>query len=172
MKKKGFTLIELLVVISIIGLLSSVVLASLNTVREKTRDSKRITEIKEIQKALEVYRATSGAYPVSNASGFTWARSSCVSNSQYFTALAPLVSNGLLSTLPIDPVNTSSHQPNLCYWYFTFNHDGGNCGATINADLYEYVLFFSTESNTNFGFPVGRTGPAGPTYCVPGPRRE
>ena len=35
--KKGFTLIELLVVISIIGLLSSVVLASLNTSREKAR---------------------------------------------------------------------------------------------------------------------------------------
>jgi len=62
-KIKGFTLIELLVVIAIIGLLSSVVMASLNNARTKARDSRRIADIKEIQKALEFYYNDNGKYP-------------------------------------------------------------------------------------------------------------
>src|SRR3989344_9029837 len=61
---RAFTLIELLVVISIIGLLSTVVLASLNTARVKARDAQRIAALKEIQKAIELYASDHGGqYP-------------------------------------------------------------------------------------------------------------
>lgn len=60
---KGFTLIELLVVIAIIGVLSSVVLASLNTARIRARDAQRVTTVRQIQSALELFYLTNGRYP-------------------------------------------------------------------------------------------------------------
>ena len=66
--KKGFTLIELLVVIAIIGILASVVLASLNSARKKSRDARRIADIKQVQLALELYFDATRAYPAALSS--------------------------------------------------------------------------------------------------------
>ena len=62
--RRGFTLIELLVVIAIIGILASIVLASLNSARRKSRDARRVADIKQLQLALELYfDANNSAYP-------------------------------------------------------------------------------------------------------------
>lgn len=57
--KAGFTIIELLIVAAIIGLLSAVVLQSLNVAREKSRNTTRLSQIDQINKALEL-SATGG----------------------------------------------------------------------------------------------------------------
>lgn len=62
-RQRGFTLIELLVVVAIIGVLASVVLASLDNARAGSRDTARLSEIRQIQTALEMYHNDHGEYP-------------------------------------------------------------------------------------------------------------
>lgn len=115
-KNKGFTLIELLVVIAIIGILSSVVLASLNTARQKSRDAKRIADIKQIQLALELYFDANRAYPASQLALATLE-----------TGLAPTY----IPAIPVDPLNTGSY----VYQYTGISTNGGCTSYHLGALL-------------------------------------
>ncbi|HEY0979793.1 MAG TPA: prepilin-type N-terminal cleavage/methylation domain-containing protein [Candidatus Paceibacterota bacterium] len=103
MKNRGFTLIELLVVIAVIGILSSVVLASLNSARVKGRDTKRKSDLHEMRNALELYYSTNGTYPVSTNSNWHLSCEAAwnTSSNPLYTALVPTY----ISRLPVDPVN-------------------------------------------------------------------
>lgn len=85
----GFTLIELLVVIAIIGVLASIVLASLNTARRKSRDTRRIADMNQVKLANELYFDTWREY---------WETTSV-------NTLAPT----FISVFPSDPLNSGSH---------------------------------------------------------------
>lgn len=59
-KNKGFTLIELLVVIAVIGLLASIVLVSVGPARKKARDARRLSDVRQINLAMEMCYDDSG----------------------------------------------------------------------------------------------------------------
>jgi len=92
--KKGFTLIELLVVIAVIGILSTVVLVSLAGVREDARDSRRMSDLNQINLAMELYNTATGTYPNTSAGG------------------ANLLSTigDYLAVVPHDPTDSGSYQ--------------------------------------------------------------
>jgi prepilin-type N-terminal cleavage/methylation domain-containing protein len=104
-KQGGFTLIELLVVIAIIGILSSVVMVSLVTARQKARDARRIVDVKTIQLALETYFSDNLEYPTG----------------VYGTANGALNKTSVyLATIPADPNSTvacTSGTQTSCYIY-------------------------------------------------------
>ena len=60
--KRGFTLIELLVVIAIIGVLSSIVVASLNTAGTKGKDSAIKGNLASVRTAAAIYYDTNNNY--------------------------------------------------------------------------------------------------------------
>jgi len=65
--EKGFTLVEVLIVISIIGLLASIILVGLGGFRSKGRDTRRITDLRSSQTALELYYTKFNEYPVESS---------------------------------------------------------------------------------------------------------
>src|SRR5207244_3760980 len=101
----GFTLIELLVVIAIIGMLSSVVLASLNSARQKSRDTRRKEDLHQIHNALELYYNTNGTYPSTGAANATAnAATDWESSTKAWSTLSAVVPSAI-KQLPVDPVN-------------------------------------------------------------------
>lgn len=108
---KGFTLIELLVVIAIIGTLASVVLASLNTARDKAESAARLSTVKEIEKALALYNLEHGEYP---KDGYD---------------RAPATSNYSIASIATDLspyIDVTAIDPNI------FRYGSGDIGTTSN----------------------------------------
>lgn len=149
--KQSFTLIELLVVIAIIGLLSTVVLVSLNGVRARARDARRLSDMKTIQTALEAYYNDKGYYPPNNDNDCAgWDTGFNGNSSDPF--ISELVSGGYLSAAIGDPLTTGSCQGYLYYRYLS-----GEGGCTNSF----YVLGVVDMENS------GNPHPTSPGWSCP-----
>ncbi len=147
-KGGGFTLLELLVVVAIIGILSSVVLASLNGARMKARDSKRISDLRQIKTALELFYDTNGYYPQSgcgwDCNGYRYSNNS--SWNSLASDLAPYI-----PSLPKDPINSGcSPWTANCFSYVY-----GNVGKTSYPAQYDLT---AQLEDTNSPYRCGVKG--------------
>lgn len=146
-KNKGFTLLELLVVIAIIGLLSTFAVVSLNSGREKARDSRRLSDMKQLQMTMEfhfdagdTYAMTdtdcdSISFPVTNAEV-----SSCGDLATYMPNIAQL--NDPSDAGDICPDSASSP---------TINDLGCNYSFSAAPDANGYSVKFYLETATSVG---------------------
>jgi len=118
-KNRGFTLMELLVVIAIIGMLAATVLVSLSTARAKGRDAKRISDLKNLELALQLYSdANQGIVP------------STIYGNTAFEGV-------YLQKVPLDPVG------NTQYNYFAYKQLGGAANRCL-----KYAISTSLEGDS------------------------
>lgn len=136
-KNRGFTLVELLVVVAIIGILATIILASLDSARMRARDIKRKSDLQALSKAFMLYVNDAGGIPVSvswcgGPARPTQVHGGCVNNTDspadwYIGDY--LKSHGYISASPLDP----SYSPNTCrYFYYT---NSANTSAQFGATL-------------------------------------
>ena len=105
-KNRGFTLIELLVVVAIVGLLALLVLFVVENVKAKSRDTRRVSDIKSIQEGLALYQNNHQLYPVYD--GYI------TGGDDMSTALT---GEGLIQSVPTDPLNSDMEGVTYKYYY-------------------------------------------------------
>lgn len=147
---KGFTLIELLVVIAIIGMLSSVVLASLNSARAKARDARRQGDFRQLSTALALYYDTNGTYPVNSGSN----------EIDFFNNMAQaLINSGYMTSIPRDPGSG-------VYRYFFYS------GTPSIGALLHTTLEAAPDSTTGIPPSCRPFSPAGINWCSVASNKE
>ncbi len=134
--RRGFTLIELMVVISIISLLSSIVLASVKTVRMKARDARRKEDLHSIYTALHLYYDTNGYLPhTSNNTSDgdsdcgTWDYSNDQANTGINDPWLKFLEPYFGGAVPRDPINEPCSPPPINAQTLTYRY---HCYGTDN----------------------------------------
>lgn len=130
----GFTLIELLVVISIIGILSSVVLASLSAARARARDQARMADMRALVSALELAKEDGnlpdGAVIISGEATVTMLKS----------RVAPY-----LSVIPTERPEILALNPGSNNYYYCNRSSSGSV-CLYDSDPNTFAIRFYTET--------------------------
>jgi prepilin-type N-terminal cleavage/methylation domain-containing protein len=108
----GFTLIELMVVVAIIAIMAAVGAIVYSQAQQNGRDSKRVQDVQESQKAVEQYNSINGSYPNNGSSAYIGHPDDAALN---------LVSYFQGNKVPLDPNSSSG----TTYSYIA----GGSCAG-------------------------------------------
>lgn len=148
----GFTLIELLVVVAIVGVLASVILSNLTTARAKGRDARRLSDMKQIQIALELYFSNNIVYPgnTDNDCG-GWDAGFNGGQESGDAFVASLETAGFIPDTPGDPIATAN-----CGGYAYYRYVPGAYGCDITRG--SYFVLGVRDMETSSGVYPGSPG--------------
>jgi prepilin-type N-terminal cleavage/methylation domain-containing protein len=146
-KRPAFTLIELLITTTIIGLLSVVGVTSYSVVRGKARDAKRVSDVRTIYNAVELYFEQHGSYPPAPSGGLVMGSEEAKVVSD--AGITP--HGGQTGSMYLQEVPFNALPHGLPYLYRSKHRDGSLC----EFDCESYEIAFALE------YPTG-TLAAGP----------
>lgn len=143
--RSGFTLIELLIAITIIGVLAAIGFVAYGSVLKSGRDSKRQSDLRFIQSALEQYHNDQGFYPTDPGMNILGADPPVPLTSSTGNPSPPATVKTYLNSPPKDPLGT----PRYCY----LPTPRTACDNTPSNRCAGYNLYAKLEN-----------GPTSPTY--------
>ncbi|MEK7514747.1 MAG: type II secretion system protein [Patescibacteria group bacterium] len=153
---RGFTVTELIIVIAIIGILSVIVLPNLGQSKGKSRDAKRVSDVAQLQLAIQLYFDRCREYPTTLAT---------TANNKLGGGVCTVTLGTFISQIPVPPTGTGE----TAYAY------SPNTNTPVRTD---YVLRSKLEYNSpaltdsfngtvswNSSFSCNRASPS-LYYCV------
>ncbi|MEI8061958.1 MAG: type II secretion system protein [bacterium] len=173
-KKTGFTLLELLFVVAIIALLSSIVLSSLAVARARGRDAKRISDLRQVRNAIELYMSDNGGNPPpAGFGGTTWYGElnnapGPGSGTYAGVYIKSLLAPKYISKVPEDPTNTlaltSGTEQDGFFYYFERGAYFATTTLVVTNDPKDYAICTKLELPVT-NFPEQKSG-FNLNYCL------
>ena len=138
-RNQGFTIVELLIVIVVIGILALLVITTYSGIQQKARNSKRQTDIQNVQTQLEAFFQQNGYYPsLTDMNSSSW-RATNMKSLDVGALTDP--SNPSTQTLASSPANK-------VYAYQVTDASNASCEST-DTNCAKYTLTATYEGTVN-----------------------
>ncbi|OGY23644.1 MAG: hypothetical protein A2Y57_04005 [Candidatus Woykebacteria bacterium RBG_13_40_7b] len=160
--QKGFTLTELLVVMTIFAILAALLMVTFQGATRKARDTKRKSDLKQVQAALEKYFQNTGHYPINDDPGLLDGPVMKCEDSTVITWGSPWSCNDVsygssvvyMQVAPQDSRTWDDGGRTLGYFYFPWTNDdppGGNFTTVLNPQGYRLISCLENSADPEVG---------------------
>ncbi len=166
MKKNAFTLIELIVTITILAILATIAILSVQYFLKDARNSQRISDMTNISKALNVFKIQSWYYPLpSDYTEVTYSWTEVWKQGVFSEDTRRILGNqSYLSKVPLDPLTYNKYtysvlnnkQEFQLAWVFEGNYNTYASNININKKTYAWWDDFTTIIKWNYNWKIAK----------------